>query len=55
MSSDMFTQYLHQNYMEFFDDMDDVVRYALCSQLMYTETRWLCLIKLITIKMNASY
>lgn len=29
MSSDMFTQYLHHNYIEFFDAMDDVVRYAL--------------------------
>ena len=26
MSSEMFTLYLHQNYVEFFDDMDDVVR-----------------------------
>ena len=28
MSSDMFTLYLHQNYIEFFDDMDDVVRHS---------------------------
>ncbi len=28
MSSDMFTQYLHHNYIDFFDAMDDVVRYA---------------------------
>ena len=26
MSADMFILYLHQNYIEFFDDMDDVVR-----------------------------
>ena len=46
MSSDMFTQYLHQNYIEFFEDMDDVVSYAMHTHgLMSTETAWLCFIE----------
>ena len=27
MSSDMFTLYLHQNYIEFFQEIEDVVKY----------------------------
>lgn len=29
MSGDMFTLYLHQNYLDFFTDMDDIVSCSL--------------------------
>ena len=28
MTSDLFTLYLHQNYLDFFEDIEDIVRIA---------------------------